>query len=90
MVRLVQSPVAPTRMSGRGAVERGELDVVGSVAQAGGVFADATALEVVRDHDHGGRDGDARIEGGEQKCLRAAAGFAGAADARRVDTLEGG
>ena len=65
--------------------QRGELDVVGAVPQAGGVLADAAPLERVRDHHHRRRHLDPVVEGREQKGLRAPSRFARAADPRRVD-----
>jgi len=50
-------------------------------------LARAAAEEVGRDHHDRRAHGHARVEGGDEKRLRAAAGFAGDRDARGIGAV---
>ena len=62
--------------------------IVGAAVDGHAALAGAAAEEVRRDHHDGRAHGHARVEGGEEKCLRAATGFAGDRDARGIGAVE--
>jgi len=62
--------------------------VVGAAVNGHAALAGATAEEMGRDHHHWRGHGHAWIEGGEEKGLGAAAGFAGDCDARGIGAVE--
>ena len=69
-----------TRRNGGGNFHVGVID-----AQPGRIFTKATALHGMRNHDDGRLCSEAFIDGAENEGLSAAAGFAGAGEARFVD-----
>ena len=90
IVLAVQSPLAPTRIIGRGAASAANSTLSVPSLKPGGVLADATALERVGDHDHRRGDLDSRVERRQQEGLRSSSRFARAADPRGIDVRQRG